>query len=113
MVLLMFFEALYFGHFLSFIPCNLSRLSVAKNIADFYANFTSERWTLTQLPRLDNVLAWQSEFRCQCLHPRDPTKVTGFGPGSPGYILKRSLGLPTMAMEDHPETCLFCMYGLW
>ena len=66
-----------------------------------------------ELPRLDNVLAWQSEFRCGCLHPRDLTKVIGLGVGSRGYNLKGSLGLPTMAVEDHPETCRFCMYGLW
>ena len=40
-------------------------LGSEKNIADFYNNFTSERWTLMELPRLDNVLAWQSEFRCR------------------------------------------------
>ena len=66
-----------------------------------------------ELPRLDNVLAWQSEFRCHCLHPRELTKVIGLGVGSRGNNLKGSLRLPTMAVEDHPETCLFCMYGLW
>ena len=66
-----------------------------------------------QLLRLDSVLAWQSEFRCQCLHPRDLTKVIVFGVGSRGYILKGSLVLATMLVEDYPETCLFCMYGLW
>ena len=91
---------------------NQHPLCVAKNIADFYPNFTSERWTLMELLRLDSVLAWQSEFRCQCLHPRDLTKVIGFRVGSRGYILKGSLGLPTMHVEDHPETCPFCMYGL-
>ena len=66
-----------------------------------------------QLLRPDSVLARQSEFRCQCLHPRDLTKVIAFGVGSRVYILKGSLGLTTMLVEDHPETCLFCMYGLW
>ena len=66
-----------------------------------------------ELLRLDSVLAWQREFGCQCLHPRHLTKVIGFGVRSRGYILKGSLGLATMHVEDHPETCPFCMYGLW
>ena len=60
-----------------------------------------------ELLRLGSVLAWQSEFSCQCLHPRDLTNVIGLWVGSRGYILKGSLGLPTLAPEDHPETCLF------
>ena len=79
----------------------------------FYPNFTSERWTLMELLRLGSVLAWQSEFRCQCLYPRDLTKVIRFGVGSRAYILKGSLVLATLHVEDHPETCPFCMYGLW
>ena len=31
---------------------------------------------------------------------------------SRAYILKGSLGFPTMPVEDHRETCLFCMNGL-
>ena len=32
---------------------NQHPLCVAKNIADFYPNFTSERWTLMEPPRLE------------------------------------------------------------
>ena len=86
---------------------------MAKNIPNFYPDFTSERWTLMELRRLDNVLVWQSEFRCPCPDPRDLTNVIGLGHRSCGCILKGFLGLPTMPMENYPETCLFCMYGLW
>ena len=86
---------------------------MAKNIPNFYPDFTSERWTLMELRRLDNVLVCQSGFRCPSLDPRDLTNVIGFGHRSRGYILKGSLGLPTMPLENYPETCLFCMYGLW
>ena len=63
--------------------------------------------------RLDNVLVRQSGFRCPCPDSRDLTNPIGLGHRSRGYILKGSLGLPTMPMENDPETCLFCMYGLW
>ena len=86
---------------------------VVKNMPNFYPDFTSERWTLMELRRLDNVLVWQLEFRCPCPDPKDLSKAIGLGHGSGGYILKGSLGLPTMPMENYPETCLFCMYGLW
>ena len=86
---------------------------MAINIPNFYPDFTSERWTLEELWRLDNVLVWQSGFRCLCPSPRDLTNVIGLGHRSRGYVLKGSLGLPTMPMENYPETCLFCMYGLW
>ena len=86
---------------------------VAINIPNFYADFTSERWTLMELRRLDNVLVWQSGFGCPCPDPRDLTNAIGLGHRSRGYILKGSLVLPTMPMENYPETCLFCMYGLW
>ena len=76
-------------------------------------NFTSERWTSMELLRLDNVPVWQSGFGCPCPDPRDLTNVSGLGHKSPGYILKGSLGLPTMPIENYPETCPFCMYGLW
>ena len=79
----------------------------------FLPDFTSVRWTLMGLQRLDNVLVLQSGFGCLCPDPRDLTNVIGLGHGSRGYILKGSLGLPTMPMENYPETCLFCMYGLW
>ena len=62
---------------------------------------------------MDNVLVWQSGFGCRCPDPRDLTNAIGLGHRSCGYILKGSLGLPTMPMEKYPETCLFCMYGLW
>ena len=65
-----------------------------------------------ELRRLDNVLVWQSGWRCPCPDPRDSTNVIGLGHRSRGYIVKGSLGLPTMPMENYPETCLFCMYGL-
>ena len=83
------------------------------NIPNFYPDVTSERWTLMELRWLDNVLVWQRGFRCPCPDPRGLTKVIGLGHRSRGYILKGSLGLPTMPMENYPETCLFCMYGLW
>ena len=83
---------------------------VAKNIPNFYPDFTSERWTLMELRRLDNVLVSQSGFRCPCPDLRDLTNTIGLAHRSRGYILK---GLPTMPMENYPETCLFCMYGLW
>ena len=86
---------------------------VAKNIPNFYPDFTSERWTLMELRRMDNVLVWQSGFGCRCPDPTDLTNVIGLGRRRRGYILKGSLGLPTMPMENYPETCLFCMYGLW
>ena len=86
---------------------------VAKNILNFHPDFTSERWTLMELRRLDNVLVTQSGFRCPCHDPGDLTNAIGLGHRSRGYILKRSLGLPTMPIENYPETCLFCMYGLW
>ena len=86
---------------------------MAKNIPNFYPDFTTEGWTLMQLRRLDNVLVWQSGFGCPCPDCRDPTNVIGLEHRSHGYILKGSLGLPTMPMENYPETCLFCMYGLW
>ena len=79
----------------------------------FYPDFTSERWTLRELRRLDNVLVWQSGFRCPCCESRDLTNVMGLVQRSRGYMLKGSLGLPTMPMENYPETCHFCMYGLW
>ena len=41
------------------------------------------------------------------------TNVIDLGHRSRGYILKGSLGLPTMPVENYPETCLFSMYGLW
>ena len=47
-----------------------------------------------------------------CRDPRDLTNAIGLGHRSRGYILKGSLGLPTMPMENYPQTCLFCMYGL-
>ena len=47
------------------------------------------------------------------LIPEDLTNAIGLGHRSRGYILKGSLGLPTMPMENYPETCLFCKYGLW
>ena len=86
---------------------------VVKNIPNFYTDFTSKRWTLMELRRLNNVLVWQSEFRCACSDCRDLTNVIGLGHRSRGYILKGSLGLPTMPMENYRETCLFCMYGSW
>ena len=45
------------------------------------------------VPRLDNFYVSQSEFRCQCPHPRDLTNVIGWGLGSRGYIVKGSLWL--------------------
>ena len=66
-----------------------------------------------ELRRLDNDLVWQSGFRCPCPDCGDLTNVIDLGQISRGYILKGSLGLPTMPMENYPETCLFCMYGLW
>ena len=86
---------------------------MAKNIPNFYPDFTSERWTLIELRRLDNVLVWQSGFRFLCRDPRDLTNVIDLGHKSRGYILRGSLGLPTMPMENYQETCLFCMYGFW
>ena len=49
-----------------------------------------------ELRGLDNVLVWQSGFGCQCPDPRNLAKVIGLGHRSRGYILKGSLGLPTM-----------------
>ena len=66
-----------------------------------------------ELLRLDSLLAWQREFRCQCLHPRGLTKLIGFKVRSCGYILKGPFGLATIPVEDYPGICLFCMYGLW
>ena len=86
---------------------------MAINIPSFYPDFTSERWTLMELRRRDNVLVWQSGLRCLCPDQGDLTNVIGLGHRSRGYILKGSLWLPTMPMENYPETCLFCMYGLW
>ena len=86
---------------------------MAINIPNFYPDVTSELRTLMELRRLDNVLVWQGGFRCPCPDCRDLTNVIGLGHRSRGYILKGSLGLPTMPMENYPETCLFCMYGLW
>ena len=86
---------------------------MAKNIPNFSLDFTSERWTLMELRRLDNVLVWQNGFRCPCPDFRDLTNAIGFGCRSRGYILKGSLGLPTMPMENYHETWLLCMYGLW
>ena len=63
-----------------------------------------------ELRRLDNVLVWQSRFKCPCLDHRDLTNVIGLGHRSGGCILKGSPGLPTMPMENYRETCLFvCM----
>ena len=86
---------------------------MAKNIPNFYPDFTSERWTLMELRRLDNVLVWQSGFRCPSPDPRELTNALGSGHRSRRYIPKGSLGLLTMPMKNYPETCLFCMYGLW
>ena len=86
---------------------------MAKNMPNFYPDFTTEGWTLMQLRRLDNVLVWQSGFGCPCPDLRDLTNVIGLGHRSRGYILKGFLGLSTMPMENYPETCLFCMYALW
>ena len=61
---------------------------MAKNIPNFYPDFTSERWTLMELRRLNNVLLGQSEFKCRCPHPRDLTNVIGLGHRSRGYIVK-------------------------
>ena len=66
-----------------------------------------------ELRRLGNFLVLQSGFRRPCPDCRDFTNVIGLGHRSRGYILKGSLGLPTMPLENYPETCLFCMYGLW
>ena len=77
---------------------------MAINIPNFYPDVTSERWTLMELQRLDNVSVWQSGFECPCPDPRDLSNVIGLGHGSLGYILKGSLGLPTMPMENYPET---------
>ena len=82
---------------------------MAKNIPNFYPDFTTERLTLMELRRLDNVLIWQSGFRFPCPDPRGLTNMIGSGHRSCGYILKGSLGLPTMPMENYPETCLFCV----
>ena len=57
-----------------------------------------------ELRRLDNVLVWQSRFGCPCPDPRDLTNAIGLGHRSRGYILKGSLVLPTMPMENYPET---------
>ena len=86
---------------------------MAKNIPNFPPDFTSERWILMELRRLDNVLVWQSGFGCLWPDHRDLTNVIGLGHRSRGYILKGFLGLPTMPMESYPETYLFCMYALW
>ena len=86
---------------------------VAINILNFYPDVTSERWTLMELRRLDNVLVLQSAFRCPCTDLSNLTNVIGLGHRSRGYILKGSLRLLTMPMENYPETCVFCMYGLW
>ena len=49
---------------------------VAKNIPNFYPDFTSERWTLMELRRLDNVLVWQSGFDVHALIPEtSPTPL--------------------------------------
>ena len=76
---------------------------MAINMPNFSPDFTSERWTLMELRRLDNVLVSQSGFRCPCPDPRYLTNVIGLGHRSPGYILKGSLVLPTMPMENYPE----------
>ena len=73
---------------------------MAKNIPNFYPDFTSEWWTLMELRRLDNILVWQSGSRCPCPDLRDLTNVIDWGHRSHGYILKGSLGLPTMPMEN-------------
>ena len=86
---------------------------MAINIPNFYPDFTSERLTLMELRRLDNVLVWRNRFRCPCPDPRNLTNTVGLGHRSRGFILKGSFGLPTMRMENYPETCLFCMYCLW
>ena len=86
---------------------------MAINIPNFYPDLTSERWTVMELRRLDNVLVWQSGFRYPCPDCRNLTNVIGLGHESRGYILKGSLGLPTMTIENYQETCLFCMYGWW
>ena len=63
-----------------------------------------------ELRRLDNVLVWQSEFRCPCPDRGDLTNAIGLGHRSHGYILKGSLGLPTMPMENSPKHAFFvCM----
>ena len=59
---------------------------------NFYPDFTSERWTLMELRRLDNVLVWQSGFRCPCPDCRDLTNMIGLRHRSHGYILKGSHG---------------------
>ena len=79
----------------------------------FLPRLYSERWPLMELRRLENVLVWQSGFGCPCPDPKDFTNAIGLGHRGRGYILKGSLALPTMPMENYPETCLFCMYGLW
>ena len=73
---------------------------VAKNMPNFYPDFTSKRLTLMELRRLDNVLVWQSEFRCPCPDPRDLTNAIGLGHRSRGYILK---GVPWVADYAYGE----------
>ena len=52
---------------------------MAINIPNFYPDFTSERWTIIELRRLDNVLVSQRGFGCPCPDPRDLTNVIGLG----------------------------------
>ena len=55
------------------------------------------------LRRLEKVLVWQSEFRRQSTYPGEPTYVICLGLGDCGYILKRSLALPPITENCHPQ----------
>ena len=58
------------------------------------------------------MLFWPKSCKFALMRSKPVLKI-GLGHRSRGYIVKGSLGLPTMPMENYPETCLFCMYGLW
>ena len=80
---------------------------MAKNIPNFYPDFTTEGWTLMQLRRLDNVFVWQSGSRCPCPDCRDLTNVIGLGHRSRGYILKGSLWVADYAYGELPRNMPF------
>ena len=80
---------------------------MAKNIPNFYPDFTSERWTLMELRPLDNVLVGQSRFRCPCPDPRDLTNVIGLGHKSREYILKRAPWVADYAYGELPRNMPF------
>ena len=80
---------------------------MAINMPNFYPEFTSERWTLMELRRLDNVLVWQSGFRCPFPEPGDISKVIGLGHRGRGYILEGSLWVADRAYGELPRNMPF------